>query len=61
MADAPCLPWVLSCPWCDFKITVFARGMRGPDPGSGVEAAYLMKSHLKREHEERTWQEFLAA
>jgi hypothetical protein len=58
MADRPCAPWDLQCPWCVYKIVVNARGASRGDPGSGVEAALLMKAHLDEEHG-RTWGEFL--
>jgi hypothetical protein len=58
MADAPAPPWTLACPWCSFSILVFARGQRGGDPGSGVEAAELMAAHAGRRHG-KTWPEFL--
>jgi hypothetical protein len=60
MADAPSPPWTLPCPWCAFKLIVFARGARGRDPGSGVEAALRMEAHAGAAHG-RTWREFLAA
>ena len=60
MADRPSAPWRLECPWCDFKIVVNARGMRGEDPGSGVQAAQLMERHAKLSHGS-TWEQFLNA
>lgn len=59
MADAPSPPWNLCCPWCDFYVVVNARGQRGADPGSGVQAAELMQDHIAG-HQGKTWQEFLA-
>jgi primosomal protein N' len=60
MADRPSLPWRLRCPWCDFYLVVSARGMRGNDPGSGVEAAEIMADHCASCHGE-TWPSFIAA
>lgn len=60
MADAPSAPWTLRCPWCPWICIVNARGMRGDDPGSGVEAANLGADHAAKAHG-RTWQEWLAA
>jgi hypothetical protein len=59
MADAPSPPFELACPWCDFYIVVNARGGRGSDLGSGVEAARLMEHHVIFAHQ-KTWKEFLA-
>lgn len=59
MADAPSPPWVLSCKWCEFKIVVNARGMRGADMGSGVQAADMMEDHIIEYHD-KTWSEFIA-
>jgi hypothetical protein len=59
MADKPSPPWKLSCPWCEFYLSVGARGQRGADPGSGVEAAEWMQEHIEREHPGRTWKAFL--
>jgi len=56
----PSPPWRLRCPWCSFLIVVNARGMRGSDPGSGVEAAEIMEAHVAERHA-RSWGEFLAA
>ena len=58
MADKPSPPWYAHCPWCPYVLTVNARGMRGRDPGSGVEGARVMTEHVEREHG-RTWAEFL--
>lgn len=60
MADPPSPPWTLRCPWCPYRIVVFARGPRGNDHGSGVEAAQQMKDHAETDHR-RTWRDFLAA
>lgn len=37
-----------------------ARGARGNDPGSGVEAGLLMKEHIGEKHG-KTWGEYLHA
>lgn len=60
MADKPSPPAHLHCPWCRFEIIINARGQRGRDEGSGVEAARLMQSHAARFHH-RTWAEWIAA
>jgi hypothetical protein len=52
--------WDLLCPWCEWKIIVNARGQRGKDPGSGVQAARLMRKHVEFRHG-RSWTEFLRA
>lgn len=52
-------PWTLRCPWCEFRLLVFARGQRGDDQGSGVEAAERMAEHAERVHG-RTWEEVVA-
>lgn len=59
MAAPPSAAWNLRCPWCTWYIIVNARGMRGKDPGSGVEAANHMEQHVLRAHN-KTWKEFLA-
>jgi len=59
MADKPSPPWKLQCPWCDWYAMVSARGMRGSDMGSGVEAALAGEQHAQKYHG-KTWQEFLA-
>lgn len=51
---------VEGCPWCAYYIEVHARGQHGADQGAGVEAAGLMKRHIRVDHPQRTWQEFLA-
>jgi hypothetical protein len=53
------MSWALHCAWCLYYILVGDRGMRGGDPGAGVEAADLMKEHIEREHQ-KTWAEFRA-
>lgn len=58
MSERPIPPWDFPCPWCAFKITVFARG--GPY-GAGEEAADVMQHHLREQHPDRTWRELLAA
>jgi hypothetical protein len=58
MADRPSPPWKLQCPWCGWHLIVSARGQRGNDPGSGVEAALLGQRHAASHN--RTWQEFLS-
>ncbi len=61
MADAKSSPaWTLRCPWCRFRILVGGRGMRGNDPGAGVEAAGIMEAHAEQEHG-CTWWEYLEA
>jgi len=60
VSDRPSAPWTLRCKWCPQAIIVNARGARGEDPGSGVEAAHLMAAHVASAHG-RTWAEFLAA
>jgi hypothetical protein len=60
VADPPAAPWKLLCPWCAFYIVVNARGARGNDPGSGVEAAQLMAAHVAATHG-RTWSQALEA
>lgn len=54
MANAPLPPWTYRCEkeGCEFFIFVNARGARGNDPGSGVEAALLMRKHLVQVHGE---------
>ncbi len=59
MADAPSPPWKLRCPWCEYALWVNARGGRGDDPGSGVQAASYMKAHANNVHG-KTWRDFLA-
>jgi hypothetical protein len=51
-------PWKLHCAWCSFYLYVGARGMRGNDPGAGVEAANLMRDHIETEHDQ-TWPVYL--
>ena len=58
MADAPSPPWKLACPWCEWAITVSARGGRGHDQGSGYAAAKLGERHAALHG--KTWGEFLA-
>jgi hypothetical protein len=60
MAQPPPHSWFLDCAWCGFRIWVNARGMRGRDPGAGVEAANLMEDHVTHVHE-KSWPEFLEA
>jgi hypothetical protein len=55
--DAPAAPWMLCCPWCEWSVWVNARGARGRDPGSGVEAALMGQRHAAGHG--RTWQELL--
>lgn len=50
MADPPSPPWNLRCDHCSFYIVVNARGARGNDPGSGVQAAEMMKAHTREAH-----------
>ncbi len=54
------IPWKLACPWCKWYIAVNGRGASRNDPGSGVEAARLMGSHVHGNHE-KTWKDFLEA
>lgn len=54
------MSWDLRCAWCSWYIVVGARGMRGRDPGAGVEAAELMERHVAALHG-RTWREYLDA
>lgn len=56
----PAHSWNLCCAWCPFRVVVFARGQRGRDPGSGVEAANRMREHIEDVHG-LTWQAFLDA
>lgn len=58
--DAPSVAWNLCCPWCGWYIVVNARGMRGEDMGSGVEAAQAMRAHVEFSHK-KTWLEYLTA
>lgn len=51
---------MLGCAWCPKLLLVNARGMRGDDPGAGVEAARIMAEHVMLAHG-RTWEEYLAA
>jgi hypothetical protein len=51
-------PWVLPCPWCDYRLVVSARGSHGRDQGSGYEAAKIMERHVSEWHG-KTWAEFL--
>ena len=60
MAQAPAPPWWLNCAWCGFGILVNARGMRGADPGAGVEAANAMRGHVESYHD-KSWHEYLKA
>lgn len=60
MASPPCPPCTLKCPWCDWSLLIFARGARGKDPGSGVQAGELAKRHAREVHG-RPWKDFLAA
>lgn len=55
MANAPSAPWKYECEHdgCTFYITVSARGARGNDPGSGVQAAQIMQDHVDRYHPAR--------
>lgn len=56
----PSPAWKLDCPWCDWFVWVNARGMRGADQGSGVEAARIAEQHALELHG-RGWREFLLA
>lgn len=58
MRGAPSPPWTLRCAWCPYAVEVNARGMRGNDPGSGVEAARLMTRHVNEQHG-KAWSEYL--
>lgn len=58
MANAPSPAWKLPCHWCDWYIVVNARGMRGEDLGSGVEAAERMEEHIIRYHD-KTWTDYI--
>jgi hypothetical protein len=57
VSNPPPPSWTLACPWCPWRLVVFARGMRGGDPGAGVEAAERGRRHA--EEHGRTWEEFL--
>ena len=46
----PSPPWKYRCEHCDWYIVVNARGAHGNDPGSGVEAALLMRDHVAANH-----------
>lgn len=50
----PSPPWILACPWCDWRLVVFARGARGNQPCAGEEAAMRGVEHARQAHG-RTW------
>jgi hypothetical protein len=60
MANPPSPPFKLPCAWCEYFIVVNARGARGDDPGSGVQAARIMGEHVEGIHG-RTWAEYVEA
>ena len=47
--------WRLSCPWCEYFITVSERS------GAGEEAADMMVDHLGARHPGKGWKQFLDA
>lgn len=51
------MSWTLPCTHCKFYIVVGDRGMSGKGMGAGVEAAELMKGHIKIHGKD--WQQYL--